>query len=160
LSCPRSQARISRYNSLRPNRPPAGVPQLQGTAGWAPPQPKTLATLQSGSPNHFTVTVKHPVRKSFVGLVRSSTSRNITSNWVPSRIVGASKLMWTDPAPPSEVWSMTSGPVAGKGKVTKFGAGGPHGAAPAARWQTPAGRLPRRPRCRLRQVQKRRSVRG
>ena len=33
---------------------------------------------------------------------------------------------------------MTSGPVAGKGKVTKFGAGGPHGAAPAARWQTPS----------------------
>ena len=29
---------------------------------------------------HFTVTVKHPVRKSVVGVVRLSTSRNFTSN--------------------------------------------------------------------------------
>ena len=38
---------------------------------------------------HFTATVKHPVRRSLLGLVRLSTSRNITSNCVPSAIVAA-----------------------------------------------------------------------
>jgi hypothetical protein len=43
--------------------------------------------------DYFTVTVKQAVRSSLVGLVRLSTSRNITSNRVPSAIAGAAKSM-------------------------------------------------------------------
>jgi len=82
---------------------------------------------------HFTVTVKQPVRNSFVGLVKLSTNRNITSNRVPSEIVGAAKSICTAPAPPFDVCNVTSGPAAGSGNVTKFGAGAPQGGSPAAR---------------------------
>lgn len=65
---------------------------------WSPSfdtfEPSTTRFLVSALRiTHFTVTVKQPVRSSFVGLVRLSTSRNMTSNCVPSKIVGATKSM-------------------------------------------------------------------
>lgn len=52
------------------------------------------AISRVGSPNRYlTVTVKQSVRNSLVGAVRLSTSRNMTSNCVPSAMVAAAKSM-------------------------------------------------------------------
>src|SRR3954469_5052420 len=113
----------------------AGLTSHQPVQGSAKESRLELSALRTV---HFTVTVKQPVRSSFVGLVKLSTSRNMTSNCVPSTIVGDAKSMCTAPEPPFEVCKVTSGPVAGSGNVTKLGAGGPQGGRPAARWQIPS----------------------
>src|SRR5215471_20958695 len=127
--------------SCRPNGPLVPRAVRHSDASVTPSH--VTATAPSIPSPHLTVTVKQAVRSSLVGFVKLSTRRNITSNAVPSRIVGTAKSIWTDPDPPSEVCSTTSGPAAGCGNVTKFGVGGPHGDWPAARWQMPSALLGR-----------------
>jgi hypothetical protein len=84
---PHGTARVNARDPLVGHKPLGKHPPIKGNG------PLRDFSHQSSPRSYFTVTVKQPVRISLVGLVRLSTSRNITSNCVPSTMAGAAKSM-------------------------------------------------------------------